>query len=145
MKRHYFLNEDSCPFAERNSDWKKEDQVACRYNTLSIRVSGENAALISAALGQFKISRVQGFIEAQAGTQQNQLKKIKSSMPGKVLRILIHKGQQVEQGQPLLTLEAMKMENEIRSPIAGTLQELHVEEGKVVESGQLLAVVGIES
>jgi biotin carboxyl carrier protein len=66
---------------------------------------------------------------------------ITAQMPGKVVAILAVPGQRVEPGQGILVLEAMKMENEIKSPIEGEVKEIAVEVGTTVESGQKLAVV----
>jgi len=66
---------------------------------------------------------------------------ITAQMPGKVVAILAEPGQRVETGEGLLVLEAMKMENEIKSPIDGEVKEIAVEVGSTVESGQRLAVV----
>ena len=73
---------------------------------------------------------------AASGTQV-----IAAQMPGKVVAILVEPGQAVEVGQWLLVLEAMKMENELKSPIAGHVKEITVAVGNTVESGQRLAVV----
>ena len=63
---------------------------------------------------------------------------VKAVMPGRVVKVLVKKGQDVEQGQPLLVLEAMKMENEIKSPKSGKIADVHASEGASVESGALL-------
>ena len=62
-------------------------------------------------------------------------------MPGKVVSVLRGVGDAVEAGQGVVVLEAMKMENELRSPIAGIVSVLEVEPGQSMESGQLVAVV----
>jgi propionyl-CoA carboxylase alpha chain len=62
-------------------------------------------------------------------------------MPGTVIRIAAAEGDQVTPGQPLLWLEAMKMEHKITAPAAGTLTELPVKAGQQVELGTILAVV----
>jgi propionyl-CoA carboxylase alpha chain len=62
-------------------------------------------------------------------------------MPGTVVRIAVSAGDQVEQGQPLLWLEAMKMEHKITAPASGTLTSLPVATGQQVELGAVLAVV----
>jgi biotin carboxyl carrier protein len=62
-------------------------------------------------------------------------------MPGKILRTLVAAGSPVEAGQGLVVMEAMKMENELRAPRAGTVRAVHVQEGQTVETGTLLAVV----
>lgn len=53
-------------------------------------------------------------------------------------RIHVEPGQLVELGQPLLVLEAMKMENEIRSPLAGTVRQLVVKPGQTVTLSELM-------
>ena len=57
------------------------------------------------------------------------------AMPGKVLQVLVEPGHTVEEGQPLLVLEAMKMENVIKATAAGTVSEVPVNEGDAVEKG----------
>jgi biotin carboxyl carrier protein len=61
-------------------------------------------------------------------------------MPGKIVRVLVKAGQQVEAGQGLLVIEAMKMQNELRSPKAGTVEKL-AGEGRTVNAGEVLAIV----
>jgi propionyl-CoA carboxylase alpha chain len=64
-----------------------------------------------------------------------------SPMPGTVLRVSVEEGAAVEARQPLLVLEAMKMEHEITAPAAGTVTELRVQAGSQVEAGAVLAVI----
>jgi biotin carboxyl carrier protein len=71
-----------------------------------------------------------------AGRQQ-----ISAPMAGKVVRVLVAPGQQVETGQGLLVVEAMKMQNEIRSPKTGTVERLLAKEGKAVNAGEILVVI----
>ncbi len=63
---------------------------------------------------------------------------VSTSMPGRIVRILVELGQQVEQGEPLLIVEAMKMENETKAAIGGRIVELLVSEGQTVEAGAKL-------
>ncbi len=60
---------------------------------------------------------------------------VKALMPGRVVRVLIAKGDTVRKGAGLLILEAMKMENEIHAPADGVVDEVFVEAGQTVESG----------
>lgn len=60
---------------------------------------------------------------------------VKALMPGRVVRVLVAKGDAVQKGAGLLILEAMKMENEIQAPADGTVDELFVEPGQTVEAG----------
>ena len=62
-------------------------------------------------------------------------------MPGKVVRVLVEQGQTVELGDGLVVVEAMKMQNELKSPKAGTIAELHAQVGATVKAGEVLVVV----
>jgi biotin carboxyl carrier protein len=62
-------------------------------------------------------------------------------MPGKVVRLLVKAGDTVEVGQGLLVVEAMKMQNEIRSPKSGVVERLLAQEGQPVNAGEILAWV----
>ena len=66
---------------------------------------------------------------------------VKSPMPGNVLKINVTQGQQVKEGEVLLILEAMKMENEIVSTKAGTVAQIVTSKGAVVETGSPLVVI----
>jgi glutaconyl-CoA/methylmalonyl-CoA decarboxylase subunit gamma len=66
---------------------------------------------------------------------------VTASLPGQILSVLVSPGESVRKGQPLIVLEAMKMENEILAPKNGTLQRLHVRPGEVVRGGALLAEI----
>ncbi|MFN8620896.1 MAG: acetyl-CoA carboxylase biotin carboxyl carrier protein subunit [Chloroflexota bacterium] len=67
---------------------------------------------------------------------------IKAQIPGRVVRLWVAPGDQVEAGQRLLAIEAMKMENEVRSPRAGTVESVSATLGNTVELGDELLVVG---
>lgn len=62
-------------------------------------------------------------------------------MPGKIIRVLATEGDQVAEGDVICILEAMKMENELKAPKAGTIQVLHVQPGQEVEMGAVLAEI----
>ncbi len=67
--------------------------------------------------------------------------RLTAPMAGKVVRVLVAPGDSVEARQPLVVVEAMKMENELTAPRAGTVAEVEVREGMSVESGRLLATI----
>jgi biotin carboxyl carrier protein len=68
-------------------------------------------------------------------------KKLIAPMPGKVVRILARVGDTVDSGAGILVVEAMKMQNEIKSPKKGTIQKILVSEGAAVNAGDVLAIV----
>ena len=84
-------------------------------------------------------SRGPGSGSAQAGSGPQ---RIVSPMPGKIVRVLVKIGEAVRARQPLVVVEAMKMENELRAARAGTVTELRCAEGAAVEAGQDLVVIG---
>lgn len=63
---------------------------------------------------------------------------LKAPMPGLVLKVLVKEGAEVKKNDPLLVLEAMKMENVIKSPGDAVVQKIHAVEGAAVEKAQLL-------
>jgi biotin carboxyl carrier protein len=65
----------------------------------------------------------------------------RSPIPGKVLKLETEVGAVVEPGDPLLILEAMKMENVLVAELAGTVKEIHVTAGEMVDPGRLLVVI----
>ncbi|MDE2150586.1 MAG: biotin/lipoyl-binding protein, partial [Gammaproteobacteria bacterium] len=67
---------------------------------------------------------------------------IGAPMPGMVVRVAVRAGQSVEKGEPLLALEAMKMETVIAAPRAATIQAVHVAAGDSVQARQLLVELG---
>ncbi|BBM19393.1 acetyl-CoA carboxylase biotin carboxyl carrier protein subunit [Enterococcus malodoratus] len=66
---------------------------------------------------------------------------ITAPMPGTILKILVAPGSPVKENQPLMILEAMKMENEIVAGKAGTVSALHVKEGDVINPGEALITI----
>jgi biotin carboxyl carrier protein len=66
---------------------------------------------------------------------------IKTAMPGKVVRIIAEKGATVAKGDAVLVVEAMKMQNELRSPKDGVVADIRAVEGATVAAGEILAVI----
>lgn len=67
--------------------------------------------------------------------------KVVAPMPGKIVRLLVAVGAQVEAGAGIVVVEAMKMQNELRSPRAGTVTALHADPGTTVNAGDVLATI----
>ena len=75
---------------------------------------------------------------AKKGAGASSEKHVKSPMPGRVIRLLVAKNDEVTPGQTLCVIEAMKMENEVKAKIACTIFEVHVVEGATVEANAKL-------
>ena len=72
------------------------------------------------------------------GQRIQNVSEIKSPMPGLVLKLLNQSGEEVTAGETILVLEAMKMENAIKSPIEGVIQSIEVKEGQSLDKGMVL-------
>ncbi len=66
---------------------------------------------------------------------------LRAQMPGKVIELLVQMGAKVETGQGLIVIEAMKMQNEMKSPKDGVISKIHASEGATVAAGETLIVV----
>jgi biotin carboxyl carrier protein len=78
---------------------------------------------------------------AGAGGSADGTAEIKTAMPGKVVRVLVEVGAEVKQGDGVIIVEAMKMQNEMKAPKDGTVREIRVSEGTTVNAGDILAVI----
>lgn len=124
-------------------------------HTLSILLDGHSfeICVTQSADGQLKLQTgLQEFtaevIDPRAwsgrrhgGAEAEGRQQILAPMPGKVVRVLVEVGDQVEASQGLLVVEAMKMQNEIRSPKSGTVERVLVQEGQAVNAGEVLCIV----
>lgn len=113
--------------------------------SLEVRVQKTPAGLVVHAAGheyRIVVADPRSWRRSGGGVELEGRQQILAPMPGKVVRVLVSSGQQVETGQGLLVVEAMKMQNEIRSPKSGTVERLFAREGHAVNAGEVLAVIG---
>jgi biotin carboxyl carrier protein len=78
---------------------------------------------------------------SQSGIQLQGRQNVAVPMAGKVIAVLVNEGDRIEKGQGLVIVEAMKMENEVRSPLQAEVKEIRVEAGQAVAAGETLVVV----
>lgn len=78
---------------------------------------------------------------AGAGENADGAAEIKTAMPGKVVRVLTEAGAEIKAGDGVIIVEAMKMQNEMKSPKDGTVKEIRFAEGATVNAGDILAVI----
>jgi len=82
-----------------------------------------------------------GRASADSGTLARGIQAVIAPIPGRVVRVLVEAGETVTASQPVVVVEAMKMENELRSPKAGRVKDVAVAAGDSVEAGRVLIVI----
>ncbi len=132
-----------------------EADVTALGEQLSIRVDGkmvdlttEGSAPRVGIIGRGYRTYVE--VESERQRAANAVKKgggggsenlVRAPMPGRIVKVLVKKGDSVTAGQPLLVMEAMKMENEIKAKAAATIADVHVAAGEAVEGGAKLVTL----
>lgn len=157
--RYYFINQEmeelrvEVQYSEKTQSFlfKADDQVEEIYfRTLAgkkyisfdkkswkkIPSIGMNETLVSHS-EVFKVYR--GF--KPSGLNKGAAGDLVTQMPGKVVKVLKKEGESVQKGDTVLILEAMKMENEIKSGTAGIIKSIHVSAGQALESGFLMVEI----
>lgn len=116
-------------------------QVSGSSPKLTIEVShpdGEPRTLI-AEVAEEREASSSGSASSRAGASGRTADgTIRSPIPGKVVKVLVHPGDAAKAGQPVMVIEAMKMENELRAPRDGRVEKVTVREGQAVEAGETL-------
>jgi propionyl-CoA carboxylase alpha chain len=106
-------------------------------STYAVAVSGDRVD-VDGPGGHVSLTRVPRFVDPADAVASGSLL---APMPGAVIRVEVEQGQQVEAGQPVLVLEAMKMQHTVTAPHAGTVTQIDVRPGAQVAAGEVLAVV----
>jgi biotin carboxyl carrier protein len=118
--------------------WSKEVSIAADPfgGQLTVHVGTTPVVVTLNGRGRRRWGRKNDGAGTGAGPQR-----LVAPMPGKVVRVLVKRGDPVAARQPVVVVEAMKMENELRASREGTVAELHVSEGMSVDAGALLLVI----
>lgn len=112
------------------------------YRCLFDRTPNEEAVVLNGKRYVFTVEDPRALkSRKQRGTGADGPLAIKSSMPGRVLRMLVAEGDEVSAGQGVMVVEAMKMQNEMKTTRGGRVRRIAVNEGETVNAGQLLAVI----
>ncbi len=135
--------------------WKRDSQglwIELPHGTYGFDISGETGDdgrikyAVRRRLGEgqwadlaFLRAGEQSLVEAGAGTKKGT--RVRAQMPGKIIRVMVKPGEEVVKNQPLLVMEAMKMENEIRAAQPGRVGQVKVSEGQAVETGADLCLI----
>lgn len=104
------------------------------------RISG-NRVFVNGRAFDVEVADPRELQDSGPGAAAHGRAEIVSPMPGKVIRLLVEPGQEVEAGQGILVVEAMKMQNELGAPRKGTVTSIRTQPGAAVAGGEVLAVV----
>lgn len=126
VKKHFFIKSIG------GKDFVSEDEKTWRKLPGLSRKDG--LVYFNESIKVYRGFKPSGLTAAKAGN-------LITEMPGKVVKVLTTKGAMVSEGDTLVILEAMKMENEIKADVSGIVQSINVEENETVESGQLLVEI----
>ena len=109
--------------------------------TYVVAVNG-NAVDVDSPRGHTRLTRVPRFVDPAEQVASGSLL---APMPGTVVSVTVEAGQQVTAGQPVLVLEAMKMQHTVKAPTDGIVTQIDVKAGAQVAAGEVLAVVEEEA
>ncbi|RMG53956.1 MAG: biotin/lipoyl-binding protein [Acidobacteria bacterium] len=114
------------------------------HRVIEVRVTGESPSSLTVTVGhrQFDLQVIDPRRRRQRGSALVSGKvELTTTIPGRVIQWLRQPGELVKEGQGVLIIEAMKMQNEIRSPKDGKVVELRVTPGQTVNPGEVLAII----
>lgn len=112
--------------------------VSVNGKKYAVKVEGDKAVVN----GKSYDINVKAGMETASTSSAGEGTPIKTGLPGNVLRLLVSEGDSVAEGDVVAVIEAMKMETEIKSTVAGTVKSIDVEAGDKVQAGQVLVTVG---
>jgi biotin carboxyl carrier protein len=143
--------EQVAPGSEESWDWKQlaPGVFDVRMGNRNVRIErmdgpdpkGNIAVRVNGVVQTLQVLNQQQLLLESMGMTagaETQEKHIESPMPGKILQVMVSPGAEVGEGDSLLVLEAMKMENVIRAPRAGIIEEVQARVGEAVEKAAVL-------
>ncbi len=129
------------------------DAVLARPNVLSLRIGNKAYEIkcervgsdqhiwVGSARFAAEVRDPRSLRSRARSAVENGPRNLTAPMPGKVVRVLVSEGSEIEAGGGVLVVEAMKMQNEVKSPKKGTVQKILVKQGTAVNAGDVLAIV----
>ena len=120
------------------------DVYLFKFNNQIYQIYVSPNGIVNVGNHQFEIGitdpkRLRG--SSGASEQTDGVAEIKTAMPGKVVRILVEQGAEIKQGEGVIVVEAMKMQNEMKAPKDGIIKEIRVAEGATVNAGDILVII----
>jgi pyruvate carboxylase subunit B len=103
-----------------------------------------HVALVGSAFNVVLQDELASRVAAEGAGRRSGEQSIDAPMPGLIVEMKVKEGDQVEAGQAVAIVEAMKMQNELSAPVPGTVSEVHAKKGDAVASGQPLVTITSE-
>jgi biotin carboxyl carrier protein len=114
----------------------------CRVNPVGLKEPDTFAVALGSGNFQVTLINPKKLRSSQAADHHHSgSAEIKAPMPGKIVRVLVEEGTEVEKGSGIIIVEAMKMQNEMKSPRAGVVKSVNVKPGDTVNAGDTLALI----
>ena len=135
---------------DQNSAASDPATPASASGTYSVAVGGKNyqvsidgnTATVNGKTVTVSAQSTDGAAPSSAGAGSDTKTDVTAQMPGRVVRITLNPGEHCEAGDPILILEAMKMEMDVTAPVAGSVASIEVQPGDQVATGDVLATIG---
>lgn len=118
-----------------DDDGRSYDVAVVQASVTDLHIHLPDGAVTAIVNG--RRSRREGPSDAAGAGEQ----RVVAPMPGRVVKVLVSPGDEVRARQPLVVVEAMKMENELSAPRAGRVKDVQVRDGLAVDAGRLLVIV----
>ena len=131
-----------------SADAKQANTVTAGSNEYTVTVNGKKYAIkldgakASVNGKSYDFNVKDGIDAAPSSSSAGEGTPVNAALPGVVLRTCVSEGDSIAEGDVLLVLEAMKMETEIKSPVAGTVSSVSVAQGDKVVTGQTMVTIG---
>ncbi len=109
------------------------------FNVIIHSNSSSHSVFVNGRL--FRVERRTGLAMLREGRARRGKKDVKITMPGRVIQVVRTAGDEVKEGEPVLVIEAMKMQNEIKAPRSGRLTKVNFDTGDYVEAGSILFTI----
>ncbi len=130
----------------KNEPKKETSLVSCDSYTVTlngkkyaVELNGNKATVNGKS---YDVSLQEGIEQKEQSSADSQGQEVKAALPGVVIRIEVSENDEVQEGDVLLVVEAMKMETEIKSPVSGKVLSIDVAQGEQVKNGQTLVTIG---
>ncbi|ALO17348.1 2-oxoglutarate carboxylase large subunit [Salinivirga cyanobacteriivorans] len=136
VKTHLYTGKDGASILMANGFRYIVEILSNNQNSYEILINGRTYSFSVETPFSLKRSNILKEVQDNDGGEE-----VFAQMPGKIIDIMVHKGQEVKQGEPLLIFEAMKMQNTIQTTTSGIVEDVRIAPGDNVAKNELLVKI----